>query len=125
MTRGAGGATFARDGYARGVNEFERILADVGARWFAVAVLGAALNAYAFAQMGFDKRRARLGRRRIPEARLAAPVLLGGLPGVILGMAFFRHKTSKGAFQVRVALYAAAFFAAVAGLGWWALEKVA
>lgn len=37
--------------------------------------------------------------RRIPEMRFFVTALLGGTPGVLLGMYLFRHKTKKVSFQ--------------------------
>lgn len=64
------------------------------------AVLAALLlmNLAAFAAMGIDKRRARLGRWRIPERRLFLLALLGGSLGAVLGMRCFRHKTKHWYF---------------------------
>lgn len=53
----------------------------------------AAFNLLAFILMGTDKRRARMGRRRIPERTLFLSALIGGSVGAIAGMYAFRHKT--------------------------------
>lgn len=53
----------------------------------------AAFNLLAFILMGADKRRARMGRRRIPERTLFLSALIGGSVGAIAGMYAFRHKT--------------------------------
>ena len=37
--------------------------------------------------------------RRIPEMRFFITALVGGTPGVLLGMYLFRHKTKKVSFQ--------------------------
>lgn len=47
-----------------------------------------------------DKRRARRGDRRIPEAALFLAALLGGALGGTLGMFLFRHKTRHLAFRI-------------------------
>ena len=47
-----------------------------------------------------DKRRARRGDRRIPEATLFLAALLGGALGGTVGMFLFRHKTRHAAFRV-------------------------
>ncbi|MDO5536426.1 MAG: DUF1294 domain-containing protein [Desulfovibrionaceae bacterium] len=57
-------------------------------------------NICGFALMGSDKKRAREGRWRIPEARLFTVALCGGSAGSILGMYFFRHKTHKKLFAM-------------------------
>ena len=46
-----------------------------------------------FMIMGIDKRRARLGMFRVPEATLFLLALLGGGIGGFIGMYSFRHKT--------------------------------
>ncbi|MHC4262796.1 MAG: DUF1294 domain-containing protein [Planctomycetota bacterium] len=74
------------------------------APWTALAATLAAVNLAAFGQVGWDKRCAERGRRRVPESRLIAPVVLGGLPGVLFGMRRFRHKTIKRSFQAKLAL---------------------
>ena len=51
------------------------------------------INAYGFALMLADKRKAIKQRRRIPERTLMSVALLGGSPGTIAGMYLFRHKT--------------------------------
>lgn len=47
-----------------------------------------------------DKVRAERGRRRTPEKTLHTLDLLGGWPGGLLAQQAFRHKSSKGSFQV-------------------------
>lgn len=67
--------------------------------------------------MGADKRRARLGRRRISERRLLLWALFGGAAGGWIGMRLFRHKTKHRMFAIglpamtalHVALIAAVF----------------
>ena len=53
-----------------------------------------------FLLYGFDKRAARLSRRRIPEARLHFLAVIGGIPGALLAQQVFRHKTRKTSFQL-------------------------
>lgn len=48
--------------------------------------------------MGIDKRRARRGAFRIPEANLFLTALVGGSIGCIAGMYTFRHKTKHMSF---------------------------
>ena len=98
--------------------------------WLIAVAAFATINLAAFVQVGWDKRCAERGRRRVPEARLIAPVYLGGLPGLLFGMKTFRHKTVKRSFQLRVALATAIWLAALYGVaalilgpdprGWWA-----
>ena len=52
-----------------------------------------ALNLLLFLLMGWDKRQARQGGRRVPENRFFLLAALGGSPGAIAGMYCFHHKT--------------------------------
>ncbi|MBS1418874.1 MAG: DUF1294 domain-containing protein [Oscillospiraceae bacterium] len=61
-----------------------------------LAVMSTAL----FFLMGADKRRARRGSRRVPEARLFLLAFLGGAIGGTLGMYAFRHKTRHWYFAL-------------------------
>ncbi len=67
----------------------------------AVILLGwvALMSVAGFVLMGVDKYRARRDMWRIPEKTLLACALLGGTPGVILGMNRFRHKTKHWYFR--------------------------
>ena len=58
--------------------------------------------------MGLDKRRARLERWRIPEARLFLLAALGGALGGCLGMRLFHHKTRHWTFRLGFPLLALA-----------------
>ena len=60
------------------------------------------VNLIAFVLMGIDKRRARRGMWRIPEATLILSAVIGGGVGVLAGMLLFRHKTRKPRFAVGV-----------------------
>ena len=53
------------------------------------------INLVLFLMMGYDKKQAIKGRRRIPEANLFVIALLGGGLGGFLGMMAFHHKTQK------------------------------
>lgn len=59
-----------------------------------------AANALAFFAMWWDKRLARLDRRRIPENTLLLFALCGGGVGGWLGMKRFRHKTQHWRFSL-------------------------
>lgn len=72
----------------------------------------AAVSIAAFAMMGADKRRARLGRWRIPEATLLLSAALGGSIGALAGMILFHHKTRKPKFYLGVPAILAAQLAA-------------
>ncbi len=56
----------------------------------------------------WDKRQARLGRWRTPEATLHMIDLLGGWPGGFAAQRWFRHKNRKVAFQITFWLIVAA-----------------
>lgn len=58
------------------------------------------LGATTFAVYGWDKRRARSGGWRVPEAVLHTLALAGGVVGGWAGRLVFRHKTRKPAFTV-------------------------
>lgn len=58
------------------------------------------LNLAAFAAMGVDKRRAKLGAWRIRERTLFLLAILGGSVGAMAGMWLFRHKTRHWYFVV-------------------------
>jgi uncharacterized membrane protein YsdA (DUF1294 family) len=61
----------------------------------------AALALLSLAALGLcllDKARARRGQRRVPERTLLLLALLGGSPGLVLGMLLARHKVRKARF---------------------------
>lgn len=58
------------------------------------------INIIAFLAMYIDKRKAKKGKRRIPEKTLFILVGLGGGIGGIIGMYLFRHKTKKTRFVI-------------------------
>lgn len=62
------------------------------------------VNVLTFVVWGFDKRRARRGGRRVPEAQLLLLTLLGGVGGAWLGCSAFRHKTRKTSFRIQLVL---------------------
>lgn len=62
------------------------------------------INLDGFLLMWSDKRRAQRGARRTPEATLFLVAVLGGGPGVYLGMKQFRHKTLHVKFTVGIPL---------------------
>ena len=76
-------------------------------RWLFPALAGYLLliNLIAFFAYGRDKRLAREGRFRTPEARLLTYAALGGALGSLLGMRRFRHKTKKRRFRLLVPVF--------------------
>ncbi|MEP6663577.1 MAG: DUF1294 domain-containing protein [Verrucomicrobiota bacterium] len=64
-----------------------------------------------FVQFGWDKRLAVLSRRRISEMQLIFLAAVGGWPGALLGMHWFRHKTAKTTFLLKFALASVIFTA--------------
>ncbi len=76
-----------------------------------------ALNAATFLLFYWDKRSARRGRSRIPEAWLLLGSALGGSAGAWIGSAFFRHKTRKQSFRAK--LLVATVLPALLGWLWW------
>lgn len=59
----------------------------------------AAMSAVTFVAYAVDKRAARRGTRRTPEATLILLGFLGGWPGALLAQQLLRHKTIKRSFQ--------------------------
>jgi uncharacterized membrane protein YsdA (DUF1294 family) len=62
------------------------------------------INIIVFILAGYDKHQARKNKRRIPENTLFFLQLIGGTPGLLTAMLFFRHKTSKTSFIVKFLL---------------------
>ena len=62
------------------------------------------INLLGFAIMGIDKKKAKMGNRRIPENTLFAFTFLGVGIGTIAGMYTFRHKTRKLSFKIGMPL---------------------
>nr|WP_088006652.1 DUF1294 domain-containing protein [Indiicoccus explosivorum] len=81
--------------------------------------LFAAVNVFAFALMGADKKRAKRGVWRIPERRLWLAAWCGGAVGAYFGMRQFRHKTKHGAFRLGLPFLAALQAAAAGWLMLW------
>ena len=80
----------------------------------------AAVNAITFAVYGADKRRAKKGKRRVPEKTLFLLAAVGGSVGALAGMRAFRHKTRHWYFVWGIpAILAAQIALAV----WLALRK--
>ena len=66
----------------------------------AILAIIAIMNIAALALMGYDKKRARQGKWRVPEKMLfLVTACFGGL-GSVLGMKVFHHKTQHWYFKV-------------------------
>jgi uncharacterized membrane protein YsdA (DUF1294 family) len=91
------------------------LAASASTLWFGAWI--ALASTAAFVMHGFDKRAAIRERRRVPEARLHLLELIGGWPGAILAMLFFRHKVRKATYLV----ITAAIVALWVGVGAWLL----
>lgn len=64
----------------------------------------AMVNLLAFLAFGWDKRRARREKQRVPESTLIWLAFATGLAGSWLAMAYFRHKTNKRSFKLKMIL---------------------
>ncbi|WP_271085138.1 DUF1294 domain-containing protein [Brevundimonas sp. NIBR11] len=85
-------------------------------------LIGLALaNLHAFVRFWQDKRAAKAGHRRTPEATLLTAALFGGF-GAWLGQHLLRHKTRKEPFRTELGLVILIHLAAVAGIVWWLLS---
>jgi uncharacterized membrane protein YsdA (DUF1294 family) len=82
--------------------------------WVPLAAALGALNVLGAGLAAFDKRRARGGGRRVPEAEFHLLALLCAWPGILLAFLAVRHKTRKLRFQVPFVLASAAGTAALA-----------
>lgn len=70
---------------------------QIALAYLAVVVV---LSLVTFVVYGFDKRRAQMSGRRVPENTLHLMALLGGWPGALMGQRVFRHKTQKRVFRI-------------------------
>lgn len=70
--------------------------------WYAAVYLGlvVVMSLASFAAYGFDKRRATISGRRVPERTLHLMAFLGGWPGALFAQRQFRHKTQKTSFLI-------------------------
>ncbi|MFB9078092.1 DUF1294 domain-containing protein [Flavobacterium procerum] len=59
------------------------------------------VNSITFLLTGYDKFQARRHNSRIPESALFILAFIGGSIGLLIGMFFFRHKTSKTTFIMK------------------------
>lgn len=84
----------------------------------------AVLSLVDFALCGWDKRCARLGRRRVPERRLLGLAALGGAAGLWVGMYRFHHKTLHWYFVWGAPLLFAAHLALLGASVYFCLIRV-
>ena len=76
------------------------------------------MNLLGFILMGADKRKARLGKWRIPEKTLILLALFMGGTGALLGMGGFPHKTLHKKFSIGVPLLTLLNYAVIGGVMW-------
>lgn len=79
--------------------------------WKLLGLLIVLANLLGFALVAVDKWRAKTERWRTSEFALVIPAALGGWPGILLAMKWFRHKTRKRSFQLKLFLGAVLSFA--------------
>ncbi|MEM6393424.1 MAG: DUF1294 domain-containing protein [Planctomycetota bacterium] len=89
------------------------------AAWVILSVAGLASLAVAVL-LAWDKRQARRGRSRVPEARLHVLELLGGWLASWVVRRLIRHKTVKVKYRVWFGISAAGHIAWSAAVLWWA-----
>ena len=77
-----------------------------------------AMSVTTFTAFALDKRRAKLGKWRIPEKTLLLLSLAFGWPGAWLAMRLVRHKTKTRKFTIGIPLIAGLHLAAWAAVGW-------
>ena len=65
-----------------------------------LTIYALAVNIGALCLFYSDKRRAKMGKFRIPEAALMLLPIFGGALGGVMGMLMFRHKTRHRLFNV-------------------------
>ena len=94
---------------------------DTPPLWQVIAAALAAVNAITFVLFGFDKRRARAGKRRVRERTLLAWCAAGGWPCGFLAMRTFRHKTRDTKFLLGYWMSVALWVLAVAA--WFATGR--
>jgi uncharacterized membrane protein YsdA (DUF1294 family) len=65
------------------------------------------ITLFTFLAFGWDKRLAKNGKRRLAESVLLILTFVGGTFGALIGMTFFRHKSSKKTFIFKLILVVA------------------
>ena len=74
----------------------------VDPRALSVLFLVAAMSVASISACFYDKYQAKRGGRRVRERSLLLLALVGGSPGLVLGMLLARHKTRKASFLARL-----------------------
>jgi len=80
-----------------------------------------AVNLWTVFRFWHDKRKARQGVRRTPEATLLGLAVLGGTPGAFAARALLRHKTRKQPFSTILWVIAGTQAGVAFGLWMWPL----
>ena len=76
-----------------------------------------AVNLLALLAFGWDKHRAKVQKRRVPEKHLFLLAVLGGSIGAIAGVYLFHHKTRHASFRYGLpAILVVQFLLAVAAV---------
>jgi uncharacterized membrane protein YsdA (DUF1294 family) len=70
----------------------------------------ALMSGWAVLLFGYDKWQARRGGARVSEANLWLVSAFGGWLGGLLGIILFRHKSTKGSFQLKFIVALAIWF---------------
>lgn len=83
-----------------------------------VLIVYAVASVITFFVYGADKRAARRGRWRTPEATLHLLELMGGFPGALVAQRVFRHKRGKVSYLIVFWLIVAVHIAGWAGWFW-------
>ncbi len=74
------------------------------------------INAVTFLVYAADKRKAKKGKRRVPEKTLFLLAGVGGSIGALLGMQVLRHKTKHMSFVIGIPLILIAQILLAAGI---------
>ena len=82
-----------------------------------------AMSAVTFLAYAVDKRAAKLGNRRIPEARLHLMELCFGWPGAFFGRRLLRHKTIKRKFTLIFWVNGVVHLVFLGAVVWWLVGR--
>ena len=94
------------------------ISAAMGSPFLVILLVYAVASVITFLAYAQDKRAARRGRWRTPEATLHLLELLGGFPGAMLAQRILRHKRGKLSYLIVFWLIVAVHIAGWAGWIW-------